>query len=139
MQSIKSFHLVTRNPIWLFKIIYCIGEPKEVRENGIDAVLEYLWDQFDGIDINYENLIVAYEPVWAIGTGLTPTLQDIKDIHKELKIKSTAPLLYGGSVKVTNANDVLNIENVDGILVGSAALYGEHFCSMIAYAEELSV
>jgi triosephosphate isomerase len=122
-----------------FKIVYCVGEPLAKREAGKEEMMSYISSQYEGIDTEYENLIIAYEPVWAIGTGLTPTLEDIKEIHKDLKEKSTSPLLYGGSVKVTNAKDVLAIENVDGILVGSAALYGEHFCSMIAYAEELSV
>jgi triosephosphate isomerase len=120
-----------------FQILYCIGEPKEVREAGKEAMLEYIGAQYEGIDTSYENLIIAYEPVWAIGTGLTPTLEDIEDIHQELKKKSAAPLLYGGSVKVTNAKDVLSLENVDGILVGSAALCVEDFCTMIDFAEKL--
>ena len=121
-----------------FKIVYCVGEPLAKREAGESEMMEYISAQYEGIDTEYENLIIAYEPVWAIGTGLTPTLEDIESIHKELKKKSPAPLLYGGSVKVTNAKEVLSVENVDGILVGSAALYAEHFCSMIGYAEELS-
>jgi len=121
-----------------FKIVYCVGEPLEKREAGVESMMEYISFQYEGIDTTYENLIIAYEPVWAIGTGLTPTLEDIANVHSALKEKSTAPLLYGGSVKVTNAKDVLAVENVDGILVGSAALYAEHFCSMIGFAEELS-
>ncbi len=121
-----------------FKIVYCVGEPLEKREAGKETMMEYISAQYEGIDTEYENLIIAYEPVWAIGTGLTPTLEDIEEIHATLKSKSKAPLLYGGSVKVTNAKEVLALKNVDGILVGSAALYGEHFCSMIGYAEELS-
>jgi len=120
-----------------FEIVYCVGEPKEVREAGKEKMLEYISAQYEGIDTSYENLIIAYEPVWAIGTGLTPTLEDIEDIHTELKKKSSAPLLYGGSVKVTNAKEFLALSNVDGILVGSAALYVEHFCTMIEYADEL--
>ncbi|MDF1876773.1 triose-phosphate isomerase [Sulfurimonas sp. SAG-AH-194-L11] len=120
-----------------FKIVYCVGEPLEKREAGKIEMMEYISSQYEGIDTEYENLIIAYEPVWAIGTGLTPTLEDIQDIHTELKMKSTAPLLYGGSVKVTNAKEVLALQNVDGILVGSAALYAEHFCSMIEFAQEL--
>jgi len=122
-----------------FKIVYCVGEPKEKREAGKDATLEYISAQYEGIDTSYENLIIAYEPVWAIGTGLTPTLEDIQEIHTELKQKSPAPLLYGGSVKVNNIKDVLRVKNVDGVLVGSAALYAEHFCTMIAYADELQL
>ena len=121
-----------------FKIVYCVGEPLEKREAGNKVMMEYISAQYEGIDREYENLIIAYEPVWAIGTGLTPTLEDIQNIHTELKAKSSAPLLYGGSVKVTNAKDVLALKNVDGILVGSAALYVEHFCSMIGYAQELN-
>ena len=120
-----------------FKIVYCVGEPKDIREAGKDEMMEYISKQYNGIDTTYENLIIAYEPVWAIGTGLTPTLEDISDIHNELKLKSTAPLLYGGSVKVANAKDVLSIENVDGILVGSAALNAEDFKTMINYAQEI--
>lgn len=120
-----------------FKIVYCIGEPLEVREAGHEPMMEYISAQYEGIDTNYENLVIAYEPVWAIGTGLTPTLEEIEAIHKELKKKSPAPLLYGGSVKVTNAGDVLALDNVDGILVGSAALYVEHFCTMCEYAQEI--
>ncbi len=120
-----------------FKIVYCVGEPKNVREAGRKQMLEYISAQYAGIDTSYEKLIIAYEPVWAIGTGLTPTFEDIEDIHAELKKRSHAPLLYGGSVKVTNAKDVLALNNVDGILVGSAALYVEHFCTMIEYADEL--
>jgi len=121
-----------------FKIVYCVGEPLEKREAGKAEMMKYISTQYEGIDTSYKNLIIAYEPVWAIGTGLTPTLEDIEVMHLELKEKSTAPLLYGGSVKVTNAKDVLAVKNVDGILVGSAALYSEHFCTMIGYAEELS-
>lgn len=120
-----------------FKIVYCVGEPLEKREAGKDEMMEYISAQYEGIDTTYENLVIAYEPVWAIGTGLTPTLEDIQVIHADLKEKSTAPLLYGGSVKVTNAAEVLAVDNVDGILVGSAALYIEHFCTMISYAQKL--
>ena len=120
-----------------FKIVYCVGEPLAKREAGKVKMMEYISSQYEGIDTEYENLIIAYEPVWAIGTGLTPTLEDIQEIHSDLKTKSHAPLLYGGSVKVTNAKEVLALKNVDGVLVGSAALYGEHFCSMIEFAQEL--
>jgi triosephosphate isomerase len=120
-----------------FTIVYCVGEPLEIREAGKEEMMEYISSQYEGIDTEYENLIIAYEPVWAIGTGLTPTLEDIQNIHTELKEKSQAPLLYGGSVKVSNSKEVLALSNVDGILVGSAALYVEHFCQMIENAQEL--
>ena len=120
-----------------FRIVYCIGEPLEVRQAGEEKMMAYLDAQYQGIDTEYENLVIAYEPVWAIGTGLTPTLEEIEQLHTKLKEKSFAPLLYGGSVKVTNAQEVLACNNVDGILVGSASLYIEHFCTMCDYAQTL--
>ena len=120
-----------------FKIVYCVGEPKEVRDQGEDVMMKYLELQYEGIDTAYEDLIVAYEPVWAIGTGVTPTLEDITNIHLKLKEKSSAPLLYGGSVKVDTASDILACDGVDGVLVGSGALKVENFCQMIQTAQEL--
>jgi triosephosphate isomerase len=115
-----------------------VGEPLAKREAGKEEMMQYISAQYEGIDTEYENLIIAYEPVWAIGTGLTPTIEDVAEIHKELKEKSKAPLLYGGSVKVNNAKELLSIENVDGVLVGSAAINSDDFCQMIEYAQELS-
>lgn len=120
-----------------FAIVYCIGESLEIREAGETTLMNYLTAQFEGIDLEYEKLIIAYEPVWAIGTGLTPTLEDIESLHLKLKEKTSAPILYGGSVKVGNAKEVLELSGVDGILVGSAALEVKDFCTMITYAEEI--
>ncbi len=120
-----------------FKIIYCIGEPLEIREAGNEVMTHYVLDQFNDIDTEYENLVVAYEPVWAIGTGLTPTNENIVEIHSKIKEKCSKPLLYGGSVKVTNVKEILELENVDGVLVGGASLYREHFLSMIETAQEI--
>jgi len=120
-----------------FKIVYCVGEPLEIREQSEEEMHKYISAQFENIDTEYENLIIAYEPVWAIGTGKVPTSQDIEDMHTRLKQKSHAPVLYGGSVKVNNIKEILHVENVDGVLVGGAALYSEHFCTMIKYANEL--
>ncbi len=114
-----------------FTIVYCVGEPLEKREAGKEEMMEYISAQYEGIDTAYENLIIAYEPVWAIGTGLTPSLEDIEQIHTALKEKSQAPLLYGGSVKVANAKEVLALHNVDGVLVGSAALDVNDFCEIL--------
>ena len=120
-----------------FKIVYCVGEPLQKREAGEDEMMRYIYSQYEGIDTEYENLIIAYEPVWAIGTGLTPTNEDILNIHKALKTKSSAPLLYGGSVKVNNAKEILSLENVDGVLVGSAALNADDFCKMIEFSQQI--
>lgn len=120
-----------------FKIVYCVGEPLEVRKSGEKNMIDYINAQYDGIDTGYKNLIIAYEPVWAIGTGLTPTLEDIESLHLKLKEKSSAPLLYGGSVKVSNAQEVLALKSVDGVLVGGASLMIEDFSQMITYAQNL--
>jgi len=113
-----------------YKIIYCIGEPLEVKEAGVTETLGYIWEQFDGIDLTYENLILAYEPVWAIGTGVSATVEDIATIHRKIKKKIDKPLLYGGSVKPTNLEEILSIPNVDGTLIGTASWDIDQFKNM---------
>jgi triosephosphate isomerase len=120
-----------------FAIVYCVGEPLEIREEGSEALMAYIEHQFEGIDLSYPDLILAYEPVWAIGTGLTPSHRDIEVLHSALRAKTSAPLLYGGSVKLENVGEIMGLENVDGVLVGSAALSAHDFCEMIAQAAEL--
>jgi triosephosphate isomerase len=114
-----------------YKIIYCIGEPLEVKELGLTETLGYIWEQFDGIDLDYDNLILAYEPVWAIGTGVSATTEDIATVHKKIKKKISKPLLYGGSVKPANLEEILNIPNVDGSLIGTSSWVVEDFKQMI--------
>ncbi len=114
-----------------FEIIYCIGEPLEIRDMGDDEVMRYLSAQFEGIDINYENLIIAYEPIWAIGTGRSATVEEISSTHKSLKEIVNKPLLYGGSAKPSNIQDIIAIDGVDGVLVGSASLSVNSFYEMI--------
>lgn len=113
-----------------FKIIYCIGEPLEVREGGEENVIEFLAAQFEDIDTSYENLIVAYEPVWAIGTGVSATNIQIASTHHAIKKICDKPLLYGGSVNNANIKDILSTKNVDGVLVGSASLDAQNFFSL---------
>jgi len=119
-----------------FEITYCIGEPLEIREKGIDAVVEYLKDQFEGIDLSYERLIIAYEPVWAIGTGVSASKEQIQNTHAEIRKITDKPILYGGSVKPANVKEILSIPNVNGVLVGSASLDVESFIQMINTAKE---
>jgi len=114
-----------------YKIIYCIGEPLEVKEQGLTETLGYIWEQFDGIDLDYDNLILAYEPVWAIGTGVVASIDDITTIHKKIKKKIDKPLLYGGSVKPSNLEEVLSVPNVDGTLIGTSSWKEDDFKQMI--------
>lgn len=117
------------------EIVYCIGEPQEIRMQGIDAIMSYLWEQFEGIDIHYDRLVIAYEPVWAIGTGLSASLEDIEEVLTRLQEKLSAPLLYGGSVKVENIESILNVKACEGVLVGTASWNEKAFCEMIRIAD----
>jgi triosephosphate isomerase len=114
-----------------FEIIYCIGEPLEVRQAGDEPLREYLFAQLEGIDLDYDKLTVAYEPIWAIGTGVSATVEDIVSTHQLLKRVIKAPLLYGGSVKIDNIQEIAAIKEVDGVLVGSASLDAQNFFEMI--------
>ncbi len=111
--------------------IVCVGETKEQREAGqaIAVVSRQVRDSLpSGFDA--ANSVVAYEPVWAIGTGLTATTADIAEIHAalgEVMGAKRAPILYGGSVKPGNAAEILGTAGVDGALVGGASLKLEDF------------
>ncbi len=121
--------------------IVCVGETLAQREAGRaeEVVVEQLSSSLPP-EPSPETVVVAYEPVWAIGTGLTPTLADIAEIHARIR-GAVAPLatrsegvrvLYGGSVKSANAGGILATENVDGVLVGGASLEAESFRAIAA-------
>jgi len=116
-----------------FEIIYCIGESLEIREQGFDAVMEHLLSQFEGIDTSYEHFMVAYEPIWAIGTGRTASVEEITQTHEALKKVVNRPLLYGGSVKGSNIAEIAAIEHVDGVLVGGASLKTDTFLELVLH------
>ncbi|RXI43569.1 triose-phosphate isomerase [Malaciobacter mytili] len=120
-----------------YKIIYCIGEPLEVKQQGLEKTLEYIYEQFIGIDTNYENLILAYEPVWAIGTGVTATNEDIINVHSAIKEKISKPLLYGGSVKVNNVREICSLNGVDGALIGTASWIKEDFIQILKNTKDI--
>jgi len=126
----KKFNFFRENG---FEIIYCIGESLPIREEGDEAVMEFLMSQFDGIDTNYSKLIVAYEPIWAIGTGKSASIEEITNTHNSLKEKINRPLLYGGSVNPSNIADIASIESVDGVLVGSASLKVDSFLELVLH------
>ena len=110
--------------------IVCIGETREQRDAG--QTLDICGGQLKGSlpdGSTAANLVVAYEPVWAIGTGLTPTLADIAEIHAVIRARIPADtrILYGGSVNPKNAGEILAHGEVDGALVGGASLKAEDF------------
>jgi len=110
--------------------ILCVGETKAERLDG--RTLTVVGTQLDGSvpdGATAQNLVVAYEPVWAIGTGLTPTNADIAEIHAAIRgrIPAGTRILYGGSVNPKNAPGILALPEVDGALVGGASLKAEDF------------
>jgi triosephosphate isomerase (TIM) len=103
------------------KTIICIGESLETYQSG--KTEEFVSAQLNNyLDLDAALTIIAYEPIWAIGTGLTPTVAEVETITKSIKQQSKFPVLYGGSVNQKNCKDFANIKAVDGFLVGGASL-----------------
>lgn len=119
-------------------LVYCIGETLEDREAGrtLEVVKEQLTPVLELInDSSIENLILAYEPVWAIGTGKVASLDNINEVHDFIAGMTTAPILYGGSVKPGNYEEILNLKNVSGALVGGASLKFDSFSELFKISE----
>lgn len=125
--------------------IICVGETEAERDAGqtIRVIGRQLKDSVPE-GSSAKNTVVAYEPVWAIGTGKTPTLNDIAKAHKALRVRlekrfgkdgARIRLLYGGSVKPGNAAEILALENVNGALVGGASLKSADFVPIIRAAK----
>ena len=125
--------------------IICVGETRAEREAG--KALAVVKRQVKGsvpAGANAAQVVVAYEPVWAIGTGLTPTIADIAEVHADIRktLKSVLAkgeaektrILYGGSVKPNNAKEILGLEDVDGALVGGASLKAVDFMAIVEAA-----
>ena len=120
--------------------IVCVGETLAEREMG--EALNVVGSQLAGSipkALSLESLVIAYEPVWAIGTGLTPTPQDIAEMHRFIRGRINEQLLgqggkirilYGGSVKPGNAGELMGVDNVDGALVGGASLTAKDFMAI---------
>lgn len=124
--------------------IFCCGEPLSIRENGSQNT--YVYQQLsEGLfHLGAEKMkgfIIAYEPIWAIGTGKTATSEQAEDMHTHIRsligkkygseIANSVSILYGGSVKAANAREIFGKPNVDGGLVGGASLNAKEFCEII--------
>ncbi|ESR23495.1 triose-phosphate isomerase [Lutibaculum baratangense] len=128
--------------------IVCVGETEAERDEG--RAVEVVLGQLQGSvpeGATHETLVVAYEPVWAIGTGRTPTAEDVREMHSRQreglkarfgKAGEAIRILYGGSVKPANAAELMAIANVDGALVGGASLKADDFMGIAAAYETLS-
>jgi triosephosphate isomerase (TIM) len=108
-------------------VIACVGETEEERERG--ETQDVLRRQVSVLEAD-ENLVVAYEPVWAIGTGKTATPDIAQEAHAFIKSLLAVPVLYGGSVKPDNAAELLDLQDIDGALVGGASLELESFTAI---------
>ena len=128
------------------KPIICVGETLEQRENGdtnniVETQIELALKDIPSTQI--DNIIIAYEPIWAIGTGKTATSEDanetIKIIRKKIsilygqEIASRVIIQYGGSVKSTNSEELFKMDNIDGALVGGASLDADEFAKIINF------
>jgi triosephosphate isomerase len=145
----RAFHHETDADVWRkaraawragLLAIVCIGESRDDRTAG--RTLPVVGMQFEGSipdGATAQNLVIAYEPVWAIGTGLTPTPADVAEVHGFIRGRLTARfpraaqairILYGGSVKPSNAKELMAVDNVDGALVGGASLNPDEFLAI---------
>ncbi|QDU09557.1 triose-phosphate isomerase [Gimesia aquarii] len=133
------------------QVVLCVGELQSERESEqTEAVLDtQMTGGLEGVNsAAFDKIVIAYEPVWAIGTGLTATPDQAEAAHQYLRnwlkdhysaeIADSTRILYGGSVKPDNAKELLSQENVDGALVGGASLKAELFIPIIQAAVELA-
>lgn len=128
-------------------VILCLGESLEIKEEGkeVDFVREELLKSLNGVK-NLDKVTIAYEPIWAIGTGKTCSSEDAEIMCREIRIvidekygevSQQIRILYGGSVKPSNAGEILSKENIDGVLVGGASLKASDFIEIIKAGENL--
>ncbi len=121
------------------RVIACVGESLEERESGqMELVLRVQVEAIAEATGPHERLVIAYEPVWAIGTGLTASREQAREAHTFVKSVLDVPVLYGGSVKPDNAGELLAEDGIDGALVGGGSLDVESFTAICQAASSLS-
>ena len=118
--------------------VVCFGESKDIYKSG--DTTDFICSQLDGCfkDIQADNVVIAYEPIWSIGTGALPKINEISEIHSSikdycinhLKFKPKS-ILYGGSVNNENCSNLINDKYIDGFLVGGASLKGNSFAKIV--------
>ena len=118
--------------------IICVGETlQQKKDNQTKEILSKQISESMNDDSNNNNTIIAYEPIWAIGSGLTPSLDEIDEIHNFIKNEiqgyENYKILYGGSVKSANSKEILNLDNVDGLLIGGASLNVDEFNKILSF------
>ena len=117
------------------KVIFCIGETLDEKSKYKSVLKKEIIEGFDGIT-DFSNIVIAYEPIWAIGTGKVATTDDISKVHGYIKnlMKETfnveTQILYGGSVKPSNSGEILALSEVDGVLIGGASLKSEDYVAI---------
>jgi triosephosphate isomerase len=131
------------------EVILCVGESLHIREQGraVEVVDAQLAASLPAAIDAPASFSIAYEPIWAIGTGKVPTIADIDEMHRALRARLAAVfgdaagkirILYGGSVKASNAAEIFGIEDVDGALVGGASLTAADFLPIVEAAANAS-
>lgn len=151
----ESLELINKKILSVFESgfypMLCVGEKLEEKESGktIDVLEKQLKTAYKDVDFDKtDKLFVAYEPVWAIGTGRVPILEEIEEIHKEIRgqlnkiagksLSENCHILYGGSVKPSNSSEILSKENINGLLIGGASLQINDFFDIIQNSEKIN-
>jgi len=134
--------------------VYCLGEQEQHRKEGIKKILEVLLEQLNVFStisptiLQGKHLLFAYEPVWAIGTGLTPTVEQVQEIHQFIqrwhvqffqdKHCHVEGILYGGSVTPENIASFLSLSEIQGALIGGASLDGKKMAKMVLECQKIA-